>query len=71
VSPSCPPPRLGLFVFCFEVGDVVWGPAGLLPRCTLFAFVGRLIVNAVCGGGKVCDSAKCCGLLKGWKLRWE
>ena len=44
VSPGCTPPRLVLFVFCFEVGGAVWGPAGLLPWCVLFVFVGRLVV---------------------------
>ena len=71
VPPGCPIPLLVLFDFCFEVGVVVWCPAGLLPWCVLFVFVGRLVVKAACGGGRVCDSGKCCGLLKGWKLRWE
>ena len=71
MSPGCPPPRLVLFVFCFEVGGAVWSPAELLPWCVLFVFLGRLVVNAVCGGGRVCDIAKCRGLLKGWKLRWK
>jgi len=70
VSPGCPPPRWVLGVCCFGVGGVVWWLDGLLLRCVVFVFVGKLVVKATGGGGKVCERAGCGILVHGWAMIW-
>ena len=59
VFPGCPPPHWVLDMCCFEVGGVVWWLDGLLLWGVVFVFVGRLVVKALIGGGKVCEHAGC------------